>query len=69
MKEYYTTDRDGKKKIIEQDNGITTITLIEPSPEYIAKMPPSIPEPEPRNYLAELDDLKAKVSALEKKVK
>lgn len=65
MKQYHMTDADGKKLIIEKDNGIRIEILEEPSAEYIASMPPVIPETEPRNYLAEIDDLNARVDKME----
>lgn len=64
-REYYKTDQDGKKRVREYDTGIVVEILEEPSAEYIANMPPFAPEPEPRNYLAELDDLKARVEKME----
>jgi len=75
MKEYRVTDADGEKLIIEKDNGIRVEILEKPSAEYIANMPPPTEEPEPRDYLAEIDsfhgridDLKARVKAIEAKV-
>lgn len=67
MREYYITDADGKKKIIEQDNGIRVEILEEPSAEYIANMSPVEPEPEPRDYLAEIDDLQKRIAKLERR--
>ncbi len=68
MREYYATDADGKKRVVEQDNGITVTYLEEPSAEYTAAQPPIQPEPEPRDYLAEIDDLSARVEAIEAKI-
>lgn len=68
MKQYYKTDADGKKLIIEKDDGITIEILEEPSPEFIAKMPEPIPEPQPRDYLAEIDQLKAEVEKIKAKM-
>lgn len=68
MKEYYIEDKDGKKLVIEKDNGIVVTILEEPSPEYIANMVPTPEPPEPRDYLAEIDDLKARVEALEARI-
>ena len=65
MKQYYITDPDGKKFIIEKDGGIRIEILEEPSAEYIASMVPPVAEPEPRNYLAEIDDLNARVDKME----
>lgn len=67
MKEYLKSDADGEKRIIEKDNGIIIEILEKPSPEYISKINPSLPEIKPRDYLSEIDELKARVSALEKK--
>ena len=54
MKEYFKTDREGRKKVVEQDNGITIELLIEPSEEYLATLPPPSPRPEG----VDLNDLK-----------
>lgn len=74
MEEYYKTAKDGRKLVKEYDNGIVVEHLVEPSAEYIANMPPYEElEPEPRDYLAEIDsfhgridDLKRRVEALER---
>jgi len=75
MREYYKTDAEGKKLVKEYDSGIVAEILVEPSAEYIANMPPVNPDPQPRDYLAEIDsfhgridDLKARVKAIEAKV-
>lgn len=65
MKRYQINDKEGKKLIIEKDNGITVQILEKPSQEYIANMPAPSPEEPSRDYLAEIDELKAKVQALE----
>jgi hypothetical protein len=70
MKEYFVNDEQGRKHIIEKDNGIKIEILEEPSLEYIAKMPPPDSSlPKPRDYLAEIDELKTKMEDLEKKIK
>ena len=68
-KQYYKTDHDGRKLIIEKGHGIVVEILEEPSADYIARMSPPFTEPEPRDYLAEIDELKAKVAQLEKAIK
>lgn len=65
-KQYYQTDADGKKLIIEKPDGIKVEILQEPSPTYLAAMPPPYKDPTPRDYLAEIDQLKADVEKLKK---
>lgn len=67
MKEYTIRDKDGKRIIVERDDGITTTILEEPTPEYLAANAPDpstilIP-PKTRDYLAEIDALKADLEA------
>lgn len=57
-------DKDGGWLVINEPSGVTVAILEKPSKEYIASLPPYIPEPEPRDYLAEIDQLKLEVEAL-----
>ena len=70
MNEYYETDNDGRWKVKPQPSGVIVRVLEEPSQEYIDRVfsQPVEPEPEPRDYLAEIDDLSARVEVLEAKV-
>ncbi len=70
MNEYYETDNDGRWKVKLQPSGVIVRVLEEPSQEYIDRVlnQPVEPEPEPRDYLAEIDDLSARVEVLEAKI-
>lgn len=68
MNQYYITDQDGKKLIIEKASGIRVEILVEPSQAFIDKLPPVTPLPEGRDYSAEIDQLKKDVKDIQGKL-
>jgi len=72
LKEYEISDKDGRKLVRELSNGLTTETLLEPSAVWLlAQKPDDEPDPaivdlaEVAQKLSEVEDLKARVTALE----